>query len=226
MRKLISLRHALTDDAWLGTMLGAPSFAVMRTLLIAAMGEPLDEPGELETFTQLTGRTVAPASSVQRRGNVDHCRPPLWQKSRDCGPCVVPRGMLRSSRRVGPRRAWNVAGSRGEHGTSRADFQFLPGNFHRHSAVCGSRAKFGRAAFWRQERRNMLAQPDRYCNPAGKFSNYPGHYEHWGNLRGNFDLAVRRKQKSRPRNFERNPAEPCDDGRDAVLHRITSCAAR
>ena len=60
MRKLVPLRYALTDPAWLGTLLGEPSFAVMRTLLIAAMGEPL-EPDELTTFTRITGRTEAPS---------------------------------------------------------------------------------------------------------------------------------------------------------------------
>src|SRR3984893_13736137 len=59
MRKLLPLRRALTDPAWLGTLLGEPSFAVMRTLLIAAMGEPL-EPDELSTFAKITGRTEAP----------------------------------------------------------------------------------------------------------------------------------------------------------------------
>ena len=41
MKKLISVRQALEDPAWLGSMLGAESFAVMRALLIAAMGEAL-----------------------------------------------------------------------------------------------------------------------------------------------------------------------------------------
>jgi hypothetical protein len=41
VKKLISVRQALEDPAWLGSMLGAESFAVMRTLLIAAMGEAL-----------------------------------------------------------------------------------------------------------------------------------------------------------------------------------------
>jgi hypothetical protein len=42
LNKLITTaRQAPEDPAWLGGVLGAPSFAVMRTLLIAAMGEPL-----------------------------------------------------------------------------------------------------------------------------------------------------------------------------------------
>jgi hypothetical protein len=64
MKKLITVRHALEDTAWLGAMLGGESFAVMRTLLIAAMGEPLNL-GEMPTFTQVTGRTVTPAEAVE-----------------------------------------------------------------------------------------------------------------------------------------------------------------
>ena len=60
MKKLIPVRQALEDLAWLGSLLGEPSFAVVRVLLIAAMGEPL-EPDELSTFTQITGRTEAPS---------------------------------------------------------------------------------------------------------------------------------------------------------------------
>jgi hypothetical protein len=32
MKKLISVRTALEDPAWLGSMMGGASFAVMRTL--------------------------------------------------------------------------------------------------------------------------------------------------------------------------------------------------
>jgi hypothetical protein len=48
------------DPAWLGHLLGVPSFAVMRTLFIAAIGEPL-EPDELSTFTRITGRAEEPS---------------------------------------------------------------------------------------------------------------------------------------------------------------------
>jgi hypothetical protein len=64
MKKLISLRHALTDNAWLGSMLGSESFATMRVLLIAAMGESLT-PAEMEIFTQITNRTEAPSEPVE-----------------------------------------------------------------------------------------------------------------------------------------------------------------
>jgi predicted metal-binding membrane protein len=64
MIKLVSVRQALESKEWLGLLLGGPSFAVMRTLLIAAMGEPLTAP-ELATFTELTGRTQAPGEAVE-----------------------------------------------------------------------------------------------------------------------------------------------------------------
>jgi hypothetical protein len=64
VKRLITLRHALEDKKWLGGMLGADSFSVMRTLLIAAMGEELT-PEELATFTQLTGRTESPTEPAE-----------------------------------------------------------------------------------------------------------------------------------------------------------------
>jgi hypothetical protein len=64
VKKLISLRGAFEDPALLGSMLGGESFAVMRTLLIAAMGEALTS-SEMETFTRLTGRTVTPGQAVE-----------------------------------------------------------------------------------------------------------------------------------------------------------------
>ena len=64
MKKLISVRQALEDPAWLGSMLGAESFAVMRTLLIAAMGEALTA-AEMHIFTQLTGRAETPGEAVE-----------------------------------------------------------------------------------------------------------------------------------------------------------------
>jgi hypothetical protein len=47
-------------------MLGAPSNAVMRTLLIASKGEPLTAE-EMRLFTQLTGRTEGPAEAAEER---------------------------------------------------------------------------------------------------------------------------------------------------------------
>jgi hypothetical protein len=47
---------------WLGGMLGGESFAVMRILMIAAMGEALTAE-ELVIFTQVTGRAEAPSEA-------------------------------------------------------------------------------------------------------------------------------------------------------------------
>ena len=63
MKKLISVRRALEDPAWLGSMLGGESFAVMRILMIAAMGEALLA-DELPVFTKVTGRTDAPSEAA------------------------------------------------------------------------------------------------------------------------------------------------------------------
>jgi hypothetical protein len=59
MRPKISLRKALEDEQLLGSSMSGPSWAAWRTLLIAAMGEPL-LPDEVETFTRFTGRTTPP----------------------------------------------------------------------------------------------------------------------------------------------------------------------
>jgi hypothetical protein len=64
MKKLITVREALESPAWLGQMLGGESFSVMRTLLIASMGEPLSA-AEVEIFTQLTGRTGSGSVPVE-----------------------------------------------------------------------------------------------------------------------------------------------------------------
>lgn len=64
MRKTVSIRRALTDPQLLGNSLDGESWAAWRILLTAAMGEPLD-PAELEIFTKLTGRTVAPSEPMK-----------------------------------------------------------------------------------------------------------------------------------------------------------------
>ncbi|MEJ0096215.1 MAG: hypothetical protein WDN46_23205 [Methylocella sp.] len=64
MKKLITARKALTDNGWLGTVLGGDSFAVMRVLLIAAMGEKLTA-SELAIYTEVTKRLEAPAAPVE-----------------------------------------------------------------------------------------------------------------------------------------------------------------
>src|SRR5262249_44463077 len=51
----VTLRHALTDPSLLAGALPGDTFSTWRTILIGAMGEPL-EPGELETFRRFTDR--------------------------------------------------------------------------------------------------------------------------------------------------------------------------
>jgi hypothetical protein len=54
MRKLVSMRAALSDDELLGKALKGDSWSAWRTLLIAAMGEPLLD-DERPIFAELTG---------------------------------------------------------------------------------------------------------------------------------------------------------------------------
>ncbi|HEX8214974.1 MAG TPA: hypothetical protein VF582_05825, partial [Allosphingosinicella sp.] len=55
----VTMRRALADPELLGRALGGDTWAGWRSILIAAMGEPL-EPDELELFRQLTGRESPP----------------------------------------------------------------------------------------------------------------------------------------------------------------------
>jgi hypothetical protein len=59
MKPRIPLRKALEDKALLGSCLGGASWHSWRSLLLAAMGEPL-KPDELATFKRFTGREEAP----------------------------------------------------------------------------------------------------------------------------------------------------------------------
>jgi len=65
MHVAISLREALSDPALLGNTLAGESWAAWRTLLIASMGERLDD-SEREIFKQLTGgREHEPGQRVE-----------------------------------------------------------------------------------------------------------------------------------------------------------------
>jgi hypothetical protein len=55
MKKIVTLRQALSDDQYFGAQLAGPSWAPWRALLLAIMGEPLT-PDELTLFTSLTER--------------------------------------------------------------------------------------------------------------------------------------------------------------------------
>src|SRR5687767_6443545 len=63
MTPRVTLRRALQDPELFGTVLAGPSWHTWRSLLLAAMGEPL-QPDELEAFTRFTGRTTAPTQRV------------------------------------------------------------------------------------------------------------------------------------------------------------------
>jgi len=64
MRPLVSLREALADPALLGGAIPGDSWRPWRTLLIAAMGETLDDE-ERAIFTALTGRPQEPRQRVE-----------------------------------------------------------------------------------------------------------------------------------------------------------------
>ena len=55
MKPRVTLRKALEDPELLGSALAAPTWHAWRSILLAAMGEPLT-PDELETFKTFTGR--------------------------------------------------------------------------------------------------------------------------------------------------------------------------
>ena len=64
MKPSVAMRQALSDPALLGSILAGQSWASWRTLLIAAMGEPLDD-DEREVFRRLTGRPQEPLQRVE-----------------------------------------------------------------------------------------------------------------------------------------------------------------
>jgi hypothetical protein len=63
VKATVSLRTALDDSALLGDVLAGESWLPWRAILLASMGEELT-PSELNLFTELTGRTVAPPQRV------------------------------------------------------------------------------------------------------------------------------------------------------------------
>ena len=64
MRPLVSMREALADPALLGSALPGPSWTAWRAMLIATMGEPLDD-DELAIFRRHTGRDKSPSSRIE-----------------------------------------------------------------------------------------------------------------------------------------------------------------
>ncbi|MER8845941.1 hypothetical protein [Mesorhizobium australicum] len=63
MKPRVPMRDALRDPQLLGGALPGPSWAIWRTLLIAAMGEPLTDE-EREAFAAVTGRPEEPQQRV------------------------------------------------------------------------------------------------------------------------------------------------------------------
>ena len=90
MKPKVSLRKALEDPDLLGSALAGPTWHAWRSLLIAAMGEPLTK-DELKTFTKFTGRTEAPTKRVDE----------IW-----C--CIGRRGGKSSDGRVGRLPCWSL----------------------------------------------------------------------------------------------------------------------
>jgi hypothetical protein len=73
----VTMRGALADPALLGSILAGESWSTWRVMLIACMGEPLDD-DELAVFTRFTGRPSSPSERVEeawfiigRRGGKD-----------------------------------------------------------------------------------------------------------------------------------------------------------
>lgn len=64
MKPTVSLRHALEDSELLAGALPGPSWQLWRILLIAAMGEPLND-SERVLFAELTGRDAEPGEPVE-----------------------------------------------------------------------------------------------------------------------------------------------------------------
>ena len=64
MKRTISMRSALSDVSLLGSVLAGNSWRAWRTLLIAAMGEPLTA-DERKLFATLTGREREPLERVE-----------------------------------------------------------------------------------------------------------------------------------------------------------------
>jgi len=108
MKPTVSIRAALTDPGLLGNVLAGDSWRVWRVLLIAAMGEALDD-AERETFKKLTGRQHEPGQRVEelcaiagRRGGKSRamatlaaylgglCKHPLVRGERGVLLCIAP----------------------------------------------------------------------------------------------------------------------------------------
>ena len=95
MTPLVPFRSAVTDPGLLGSVLGGETWHAWRSILLAAMGEPL-EPDEFETFRRLTGRSTPPQGRVDefwgvigRRGGKTKASPASRSTSRACATTVL-----------------------------------------------------------------------------------------------------------------------------------------
>src|ERR1700693_3364084 len=64
LRKLVTMREALTSPLYFGSLLASGSWAAWRVLLIASVGEPLTD-DERVVFKALTGRESEPLEPVE-----------------------------------------------------------------------------------------------------------------------------------------------------------------
>jgi hypothetical protein len=64
MKPTVTIRKAFSDPKLLGSLLGGASWRAWRVLLIAAMGEALDD-DERALFKQITGRDHEPLQRVE-----------------------------------------------------------------------------------------------------------------------------------------------------------------
>ena len=97
--RAVSLRRALTDPCLLGRVLGGDTWRAWRTLLIAAMGEPLRD-DERALFVKLTGRECEPSQRVEELIGVVGRRGGKSLGHRDAG--CVHRRLVRSPRSLAP----------------------------------------------------------------------------------------------------------------------------
>ena len=127
MKKLISVRQALEDPAWLGSMLGAEVLCRHEDALDRRHGRGADG-GRNTHFTQLTGRAETPGEAVEEFWLVAGRRS---GKTRSIGTlaaylaaCIDYRSVLV------PRRARHASDYGGEHLAGGPGVQLSQGHFH------------------------------------------------------------------------------------------------
>jgi hypothetical protein len=130
LKKLISMRDALSSPAYFGGLLSGDSWAAWRVLLIAIVGEPLTK-AERVVFESLTDRPREPQKPVEEFWGVH--RP----QRRQGRPSGLSRGLCGSPQGAGTRRARAVASHGGEHGSGSASVSVRRGDVPRIAALAG-----------------------------------------------------------------------------------------